>query len=111
MSGALDCGCVWGKHPDYGDIVTEQCAEHAAMAARRPPDPVWNAVAICGCLGDQTEEHDVIVRLCAEHQAKAPELDAGLRQASDYELDHYVREHAGGRRSKRIWGDPAVSRR
>lgn len=100
-----NCGCVWGKHPDYGDIVVEQCAEHAAAAAAHPAVPVFNAAAACGCLGDLTAEHDVIVQLCAEHQERAPDMDAGLRRASDYELDELVRAHASGRRVRRIWGD------
>lgn len=104
-----DCGCVWGQHPEHGDIVIEQCAEHAAQAARHPAVPVANMAAACGCLRDCTEEHDVIVQLCREHQLRAPEMDAGLRQASDYDLDELVKEHAGGRRVHRIWGDPVVA--
>lgn len=28
-----DCGCKWDRHPIYGDIVVEQCADHARDAA------------------------------------------------------------------------------
>lgn len=104
-----DCGCVWGQHPDYGDIVLEQCADHAAQAARYPIAPTFNMAASCGCLGDSTKEHDVIVQLCREHQLRAPEMDAGIRQASDYELDELVKDHAGGRRVHRIWCDPQAA--
>lgn len=91
------------------DVVLEQCAEHAAQHPAEPP--TFNAAAACGCLGELTNEHEVVVQLCGEHQAVAPEMDAGLRQALDYELDNQVREHAGGRRVNRIWGDPQAERR
>ena len=25
-----ECGCKWGRHPIYGDVVIEQCELHAA---------------------------------------------------------------------------------
>lgn len=27
------CACVWARHPQFGDIVVEQCATHAAETA------------------------------------------------------------------------------
>lgn len=29
----MSCGCVWSKDPAFGDVVIEQCAEHAAQRA------------------------------------------------------------------------------
>jgi len=76
------------------------------MEATEIERPTFNMAAACGCLRDCTEEHDVLVMLCTEHLGLACDMDERVQPVLDYELDQAVREHAGGKRVQRIWGDP-----
>lgn len=34
-----ECGCVWERHPDYGDIIVKQCEEHSRSRPRSRSKP------------------------------------------------------------------------
>ncbi len=36
----MGCGCTWGRHPAFGDMVIDQCAEHAGAKRPVPLDEV-----------------------------------------------------------------------
>lgn len=60
-------------------------------------------LAPCGCVREVTEEHDVVTALCAGHWANKDQMDAGIRAASDAELDYFVGQLGRGKRCERIW--------
>lgn len=33
MTDQSTCGCVWERKPGFGDVIVQQCAEHAAQSA------------------------------------------------------------------------------
>ncbi|KKL28170.1 hypothetical protein LCGC14_2377820 [marine sediment metagenome] len=34
-----ECGCLWQRHPDYGDVIVEPCDEHREPKyVDAPPD-------------------------------------------------------------------------
>lgn len=66
----------------------------------------------CQCVREVTDEHDVVVELCAVHTGDiTDEMDARVQRPLDDELDQLVKAHALGRRVTRIWGDEAAGRR